>query len=247
VGKVTIRTQNVAIREATVVSHGGLATGDYAMIEVGDDGAGIDPSVLPHIFEPFFTTKPTGHGSGLGLATVYGIARQIEGGVLVESTVGKGAVFKVLLPRYAGDTANARASVPGPSARHGSETLLLVEDEPAVLRLVTVMLEDMGYTVLAAGSAAEAMRIAEQHDIHLLVTDLVMPGTNGRELAEQLLASRPGLPRIFISGYPDETITMQYPAESGAHFLAKPFSLDDLATTVRAAFGPPRSSRREGA
>jgi CheY-like chemotaxis protein len=239
VGKVTIRTENVTVRDAPLVTCSGLAPGNYAMIEVADNGAGIALSVLPHVFEPFFTTKATGHGSGLGLATIYGIARQNAGAVLVESTEGQGSVFKVFLPRYVGDGAHAHphAHAQRGSALRGSETLLLVEDEPAMLSLVAVMLEGMGYTVLTARSAAEAIRVAERHDVDLLVTDLVMPGMNGRALAERLLAIRPGLARVFMSGYPDETISVHYPVETGAHFLAKPFTLDELAKTVRAALG----------
>ncbi|MDB4937891.1 MAG: domain S-box-containing protein [Labilithrix sp.] len=237
-GTVTIRTENVTVRDASLVTRGRLAAGDYAMIEVSDDGAGIEQSVLPHVFEPFFTTKPTGRGSGLGLATVYGIARQIDGGVLVESTVGRGSVFKVLLPRYVDGAEPARARVQAASAvrgQPGSQTVLLVEDEPAMLSVVADMLKSLGYAVLTAGSAAEAIEIAERREVDLLVTDLVMPSTNGRDLAERLLAMRPGLPRVFISGYPDTTISAHYPVETGAHFLAKPFSLDELATTVRGA------------
>jgi PAS domain S-box-containing protein len=235
VGNVTIRTANMTVRDATPMTRGRVAPGEYAMIAVADDGAGIEQSVLPHIFEPFFTTKRSGQGSGLGLATVYGIARQIDGGVLVESTVGRGSLFKLLLPRYVGEAAAPHARTQGVSAHRGSETVLLVEDEPAMLRVAAEMLTTLGYTVLTAASAAEAIGIAERRDIDLLVTDLVMPGTNGRELAERLLGMRPGLPRVFISGYPDETISAQYPVETGAHFLAKPFSLDELASTLRAA------------
>jgi PAS domain S-box-containing protein len=234
-GTVTIRTHNVTVLDRSFSMRGGPAVGDYAVIEVKDDGAGIDQSVLPHVFEPFFTTKATGHGSGLGLATIYGIARQNGGAVLVESTLGKGSAFKVLLPRYTGDAERARTVVQGAPTLRGSETLLLVEDEPAMSSLIAVMLEGMGYTVLTASSAAEALRLVEGRPIDLLITDVVMPGMNGRDLAEQLLAARPGLPRIFISGYPDDTISVLYPVETGAHFIAKPFTLDELATTVRAA------------
>jgi CheY-like chemotaxis protein len=237
VGEVTIRTENVTLREPAFASRIGVDVGDYAVIEVDDDGAGIDLGLMPHIFDPFFTTKPPGHGSGLGLSVVYGIARQNEGGVLVESTVGRGSVFKVFLPRYAGDTGLTRARTHRAPAPGGSETLLLVEDEPALLSMGSAMLEGLGYTVLTARSAAEALRIASSHegDIALLITDLVMPGMNGRDLAEKLVANRPGLQHLFISGYPDEVISVHRAVEAGMHFLAKPFSLDDLAATVRAA------------
>jgi two-component system cell cycle sensor histidine kinase/response regulator CckA len=238
-GSVTIRTGNMTVRDDALAVRDGLTPGDYASIEVADDGAGIDASVLPHVFEPFFTTKPSGHGSGLGLATIYGIARQNEGGVLVESTLGHGSKFTVLLPRHVGDAERAGAAAQRGSPLRGSETLLLVEDEPAMLSLVAVMLQGMGYRVLTASSAMDAMRVAADHrgDIDLLVTDLVMPGMNGRDLAERLLAARPSLRRIFISGYPDEASSVHHAIRTGAHFLAKPFSLDDLATTVRAALG----------
>jgi PAS domain S-box-containing protein len=236
-GHVTIRTENVTLEDPTLATRTGLAPGNYARIEVADDGAGIDQGVLPHVFEPFFTTKSSGLASGLGLATVYAIARQSGGAVLVESTAGKGSVFKVFLPRYVGEAEPEPKPAKGEPAAQGSETVLLVEDEPAMLSLVTVMLERMGYTVVTAGSAAEALRIAERRTIDVLVTDLVMPGMNGRDLAERLLTIRPDLPRIFMSGYPDGTISARYPVETGAYFLAKPFTLNDLATTVRKALG----------
>jgi PAS domain S-box-containing protein len=236
-GEVTICTGNMTVREGVFATRVGLTTGDYAMIEVADNGVGIEQSVLPHVFEPFFTTKSDGHGSGLGLSTIYGITRQNKGAVLVESTAGRGSVFKVFLPRYVGNAEPTRARVQGVSALRGSETLLLVEDEPAMLNLGAVMLEGLGYTVLKAGSGAEAMRIAESHggDIDLLVTDIVMPGMNGCDLADRLLSNRPNLRRLFVSGYSDEAISVHSAVEAGAHFLEKPFSLDDLAATVRTA------------
>ncbi|MDB4994238.1 MAG: sensor hybrid histidine kinase [Myxococcaceae bacterium] len=235
VGAVRIRTENVTVSDATLATRGGPATGNYAMIEVADDGAGIEPSVLPHVFEPFFTTKPTDLGSGLGLATVYGIARQNGGTVVVESTAGKGSAFKVFLPRYAGNAVDVPARNESARTLRGSETLLLVEDEPAMLSVLAVMLEGMGYEVLRARSAFEALRIGEQADIDLLITDVVMPDMNGRDLAARLHAARPGLRRIFMSGYPNEASSAQSPAAAGARFLAKPFTLDTLARVVRAA------------
>jgi CheY-like chemotaxis protein len=190
-----------------------------------------------HLFEPFFTTKPMGQGTGLGLATVHGIVRQNGGFVSVASEPGRGTTFRIYLPRYTRTDAAVRPSLAPQSARRGPETVLLVEDEPAILRLGQRMLQKLGHVVLVASTPAEALRIARSHEgeIHLLVTDVVMPGMSGRELATSILGLHPKLKLLFMSGYTANVIAQHGVLDEGVHFLQKPFSQADLALKVREA------------
>ncbi len=237
VGRVTIETDVAAFDEAYCAAHAGFVPGEYVLLAVSDNGCGIDQETLDHLFEPFFTTKGVGQGTGLGLATVHGIVQQNNGLITVDSEPGQGATFKVYLPRHAPGTAPLPETAPGRSAEHGNETILLVEDEPAILKMTAKLLERMGYTVIGAKNPGEAIRQAEAHAgvIHLLVTDVVMPEMNGRDLAEHLLSLRPNLKRLFMSGYTADVIAHQGVLDAGVQFIQKPFSRTDLAAKLRQA------------
>jgi signal transduction histidine kinase/CheY-like chemotaxis protein len=233
-GKLTIETANVELDDAFAQAHLGAVPGSYAMLAVTDTGHGMDATVRAHLFEPFFTTKEVGKGTGLGLATVYGIVKQSGGYISVYSETGRGSSFKVYLPRI--ETAADHSATPsrGGPAR-GSETVLVVEDEPAVLSLSCRALEAQGYVVLRATDAETAQRIVERHGgtIHLLLTDVVMPGLSGRELADRLTVKRPGIRVLYMSGYPGDAVVQHGALPSGTAFLQKPFSPDGLARKVR--------------
>jgi len=235
VGKVTIETANVAFDEEYCASHVDFTPGNYVMIAFSDNGCGMEKQTLAHIFEPFFTTKDIGKGTGLGLATVYGIVKQNEGFVNVYSEPGHGTTFKIYLPRLKAPAEQDKTEKLGKTAQGGTETLLVVEDEPSILNMSVIMLKKMGYRVLSAGSPLEAIRVAEncKDEIHLLMTDVVMPEMNGRELAQQLQAKFPGLKRLFVSGYTENVIAHHGVLEPGVFFLQKPFSKDELACALR--------------
>jgi CheY-like chemotaxis protein len=195
----------------------------------------MDPETLAHVFEPFFTTKPVGAGTGLGLATVYGIVKQNRGFIEVRSAPGTGTTFRIFLPRVAGDV-TAPAAGAAPSERPGGfETILLVEDEAVVSRTVRRVLEKYGYAVLSAATPDEARRLAAGHpgEIHLLLTDIIMPDMNGQELAVHLMAQRPLMKRLFMSGYTGTIIGAGSVFNEDREFLAKPFSREELAQKVR--------------
>ncbi len=206
VGKVTIETGNATFDDAYCADHTGFVPGEFVLLAVSDDGCGMDKETLENIFEPFFTTKEVGQGTGLGLATVYGIVKQNNGFINVYSEPGTGTTFKIYLPRHAGQAAETQGKSSPAILRGRDETVLLVEDEPAILEMGKIMLERLGYRVLTAGTPGEAMRLAEEHagEIHLLLTDVVMPEMNGRELAEQLQSRYPNLKCLFMSGYTAE-------------------------------------------
>jgi PAS domain S-box-containing protein len=233
-GKLTIETANVELDEGFAREHLGSRPGPHALLAVSDTGTGMDATVRAHLFEPFFTTKEVGKGTGLGLATVYGIVKQSDGYISVYSEPGHGSSFKVYLPRLA----TAAPSAPAPArdgGGRGTETILVVEDEPAVLMLSQRALEAQGYVVLAASDATTALRIVERHGgtIHLMLTDVVMPGMSGHDLAEQLTARRPGIRVLYMSGYPGDAIVQHGELPAGSAFLQKPFSPDGLARKVR--------------
>jgi CheY-like chemotaxis protein len=233
-GSLTIRTQNVEVGAAASREHPGAPPGRWVAVSVSDTGVGIDPDTQKRIFEPFFTTKEMPQGTGLGLATVYGIVNQSGGHVFVRSEPGRGASFTVYLPRV--DAAARRPTAPEPvKVRRGSETILLVEDEKAVRDLARRCLEANGYRVVAAASAEEAQEIASRHQgrFDLLLADVVMPGASGPELARRLLNSRPDLQVLFVSGYTDESVASPKVLEPGSSFLQKPFTPDALARRVR--------------
>jgi len=239
VGKVTVETDTAAFDEAWCATHTGVVPGEYVLLAFSDNGCGMDQETLGHLFEPFFTTKGVGKGTGLGLATVYGMVQQNNGFINVDSEPSQGTTFKVYLPRHAAQTASLSETAPGRSAERGDETILLVEDEPAILKMATMMLERLGYAVVGARTPGEAVRLAEAHagGIHLLVTDVVMPDMNGRDLAEHLLSMYPNLKCLFMSGYTADIIAHQGVLAARVQFIQKPFSLTDLAAKVRQALG----------
>ncbi|MCL4368020.1 MAG: GAF domain-containing protein [Actinobacteria bacterium] len=235
VGKITIETRSVHVDEAFCTAHGGDAAGDYTVLAVQDNGRGMPREVLDHLFEPFFTTKGMGQGTGLGLATVYGITRQNGGFVAVASAPGGGTTFEVYLPERRGRPAGAgRGDTAGP-IQGGSETVLVVEDEPALLRLGERMLSGVGYTVLCAATPGEALRLARGRagDIDLVVTDVVMPEMNGQALVERLRAICPRLRWLFMSGYTADVIAHHGVLEEGVAFLQKPYTQEELTDRVR--------------
>ena len=238
-GRIGIETRNQRCTATFCAGHSGLAPGDYVLLTVSDDGCGMDREILQKIFDPFFTTKGLGKGTGLGLATVYGIVKQNAGFIDVVSEPGKGSRFQIFLPRYRGKAEQARANEPPRPDERGRETVLLVEDEPAILDVGRQLLEALGYRVLIAGTPGEAIRLAEEYrgEIHLLLTDVVMPEMNGRELAKKLLSLYPGLKRLFMSGYTAEVIAHHGVIDEGVAFLQKPFSFDALAAKVREVLG----------
>jgi two-component system, cell cycle sensor histidine kinase and response regulator CckA len=235
-GTIIIETTNVTVDESYARDHVDAATGDFVMIAFSDTGTGMDKATLARLFEPFFTTKPVGQGTGLGMATVFGIVKQNNGFINVYSEPGKGTTVKVFLPRAHAPEEAPAAESREPPAR-GSETLLLVEDEPALLGLARMTLERSGYRVLAAASPAEALRACESHAgaIALLITDVVMPGMNGRELHQRLIAMRPGLRALYMSGYTADIIAHRGIVDEGVAFLPKPFTPQDLVRRVREA------------
>ncbi len=234
-GKVTIETNNVAFDEDYCRVHTGFVPGEYVMLAVSDNGCGMDAETMVHLFEPFFTTKEIGKGTGLGLATVYGIVKQNYGLINVYSEPGQGTTFKIYLPRHGGKAPPAPNEDTDGSMAHGNETILLVEDEPMILDLTRTMLELQGYKILFAATPGEAISLAKEHagEIHILITDVVMPDMNGRNLARQLLSLYPNLKRLFMSGYTANVIAHHGVLDEGIHFIQKPFSMTDLAAKVR--------------
>jgi CheY-like chemotaxis protein len=237
-GVVTIETGNGVFDADHCATHPGFMPGDFAWLCVSDQGCGMDWETLAHVFEPFFTTKAQGKGTGLGLATVFGAVKQNGGFIIAASEPGLGSRFTLYLPRHLSQVASEDAlPLPTSPTQRGHETILLVEDEREILELTKDILEKQGYTVLAAGSPGLAQRIAAEHagEIHLLLTDVVMPEMNGRDLGLKLKAQRPDLKQLYMSGYTADIIARQGVIESGVHFIQKPFSMDALALKVREA------------
>jgi two-component system, cell cycle sensor histidine kinase and response regulator CckA len=238
-GSLTIETANLEIDEAHAARHVDLQPGSYVMLAVTDTGAGMDKTVLSRIFEPFFTTKKEGEGTGLGLATVFGIVRQSGGNVCVYSEPGKGSSFKVYFPRSAEVADEMRPKVSRtdapPATTGGSETILLVEDEEQVRVLVRTILRRKGYNILEARNAGEAFLLCEGHagTIHLLLTDVVMPMMSGQKLGERLASMRPEMKVLFMSGYTNSAIVNQGVLDSGIAFLQKPITVASLLRHVR--------------
>ena len=235
VGAITMRTENVVIDDSNRAEIPEFIPGEYVLLTVSDTGTGMSKEVRENIFEPFFTTKELGKGTGLGLSTVYGIVKQNDGFIYVASEPGKGTTFKIYLPRFEAETAQVPPEEVAGKRPTGTETILLVEDDEAILNLSKMILENLGYTVLAAQTPVDAIHLAEDHhgDIHLLITDVVMPEMNGRELAEQLSAIRPNLKCLYMSGYTADVIAHRGILDEGLNFIQKPFGSDELAARVR--------------
>jgi PAS domain S-box-containing protein len=234
-GRLTIETQTVAIDEDAARQQGvAVPLGPYVLLAVSDSGVGMDEATRVHIFEPFFTTKGPGKGTGLGLSTVYGIVKQSQGFIRVESEVGQGTSVKILLPQV---TEAAGPERPGPTvvSSSGTETILLVEDNAGLRKLATRLLEPAGYIVFGAATGEEALRLLEGHEkpVHLLLSDVVLPGMNGRRLAEQLAQTHPGIKVLYMSGYTSDTIVRHGVLEARMPFLTKPFTAAALLRKVR--------------
>ncbi|MBE0585028.1 MAG: response regulator, partial [Desulfofustis sp.] len=237
VGKITIETDAKTFDHAYCSDHLGFLPGGYVLLAVSDNGCGMDKTILDQIFEPFFTTKKQGKGTGLGLASVFGMVKQNNGFINVYSEPGQGTTFKIYLPAYAAKSTGMVEKAPNLPVEKGNETILLVEDESAILEMTTMMLTRLGYTVVAAATPGEAIRLAHEYQgrIDLLMTDVVMPEMNGRELAGNLLSHYPDLKRLFMSGYTANVIAHHGVLDEGVHFIQKPFSKKDLGEKLREA------------
>ncbi len=235
-GEIHIETTVVSFDKDICDQHAGYLPGDFMCMAVSDTGCGMDAETMKYIFEPFFTTKNVGEGTGLGLATVYGIVRQNNGFVDVYSEKGSGTTFKIYLPRHMPQSVPVSTSLEAPKPmERGHATILLVEDDPALLNMTRAMLARQGYTILPASTPSEAVDLAKQHpgEIHLLMTDIIMPDMNGRDLAKVLMPIRPRLKRLFMSGYTAEVIANHGILDEGVRFIQKPFSMKDLAAKLR--------------
>jgi CheY-like chemotaxis protein len=237
-GRITVTTENAELEASDPVLQESQP-GAYVVLSIRDTGAGMTPEVLQKIFEPFFTTKPMGVGTGLGLATVYGIVEQSRGFIRVSSVVGQGTAFRIYFPRIAGEIAAASIRPPTRVLASGHETVLVVEDQAEVRKLAMAILSKNGYRLLEASSGPEALSLAEAfpEPIDLLVTDVVMPGMTGRELAGRLQTLRPGLKVLYTSGYSADVIARQGMLDPGVVYLSKPFTPGDLAGKVREVLG----------
>ena len=244
-GKLTIETTNVELGESYTQRHITMTPGRYVLLAVSDTGCGMDEDIQKHMFEPFFTTKEKGKGTGLGLSTVYGIVKQSGGYVWVYSEPGQGTTFKIYLPRVEERVETVEPVRLPVEMLRGTETILLVEDDAGVRALARGVLKSGGYTLLEASNGAEALRVAGQHNdtIHLLVSDVVMPGMSGRQLEECLSAIHPNVKTLYMSGYADNAIVHHGILEPGLAFLQKPFTPDALLRKVREALGSEQEER----
>lgn len=235
VGKIDIETSIAAFDEAYCAEHSGFVPGEYVLLSVKDNGCGMDQETSANIFEPFFTTKTFGESVGLGLATVYGIVKQNNGFIDVRSEQGQGTTFAIYLPRHISESGRQRIEETKTDVMSGRETVLLLEDEPAVLKMTIRMLEMLGYTVLSARTPRRAIDLVREHqgNIDLLITDVIMPEMNGRDLAKVLLSMSPNLKCLFMSGYTANVIASQGILEGELHFIKKPFTAKNLATKIR--------------
>jgi nitrogen-specific signal transduction histidine kinase len=234
-GHLRIETADVVLDETYARTHMGVKPGEFTMIAVSDDGHGMDAETRRHIFEPFFTTKEKGKGTGLGLATVYGIVKQTGGDIWVYSEPGQGTTFKLYFPRVFEPVSDSAGSDPSATRQSGGETVLVVEDEQAVRDLTVRILQQLGYTILTASSGGEALEISQTHAGHidLLLTDVVMPQMSGRQLADHLRESRPKTKVLFLSGYTENTVVHHGVLDAGVDFLPKPFSRENLSKKLR--------------
>lgn len=237
-GTITIKTENRFIKTASTDGQPWLPAGEYVQLSISDDGCGIGQTIMDHIFEPFFTTKKSGAGLGLGLAAVHQAVKQNSGHIEVKSTLGQGTIFTLFLPRYRKETpktsAQRNAVIMPLSQTASRETILLVDDEPIILEMVARLLEHQGYTLITANNAEEALLITEDHagTIDLLLTDVVMPGMNGDDLAHKLLLKYPGLKCLFMSGYGIDVVTGRGLFTEDIHFIKKPFGINDVLLSI---------------
>jgi CheY-like chemotaxis protein len=232
-GRLSITTRPVLVKEGSETLYDLSTPGRYALISVADTGSGIDGESLGKIFEPFYTTKEVGKGTGLGLAIVYGIIKQHNGSVFAASEPGKGSVFTIYLPLMEEQTIREEPKTPASPAR-GSETLLLVEDEEFVRMFIKKILDRAGYTVIIADNGDDAVaRFRENDDIALVLSDVVMPGKNGKETLDEIRGTKPGMKALFISGYPIDVMQKRGMFEEGVEFVTKPFTKDDILRKVR--------------
>jgi CheY-like chemotaxis protein len=235
VGTISIETDKNCIDEAYRAHHREVVPGDYVILAVSDDGAGMDKDTQDMIFEPFFTTKEVGKGTGLGLSTVFGIVKQNNGFVYVYSELGKGTTLRIYLPRYRGRIVEDQKEDVAEAPRAKGETVLVVEDEGSILHLAEIILKRLGYTVVLADHPAEALRLAKAHDgdISLLITDVIMPGMDGRALTDKLQSLYPSIRCLYMSGYTADVIAQSGVLDPGIHFIQKPFNQRDLALKIR--------------
>ncbi|MCD4702043.1 MAG: PAS domain S-box protein [Candidatus Aegiribacteria sp.] len=235
VGKIIIETGNTILDESYCADYPGFVPGEYVVLTVSDSGCGMDKETLDMIYEPFFTTKGVGKGTGLGLATVYGIVKQNNGYINAYSEPGQGTTFRIYMPRHAAKGIQVHKKVLTEPDKRGFETILLVEDEPSILQLTTIMLEHQGYTVMVASTPGEAICLAEAYPgkIHLLITDVVMPEMNGGDLSKNLLTLYPNLRLLFMSGYTPDVIAHHGVPDEDIHFIQKPFTNQNLTAKVR--------------
>ncbi len=235
VGTITIETGNIAFDAEYCRKNVYFEPGDYVMLAVSDTGDGMDKETQEHIFEPFFTTKGLGKGTGLGLATIYGIVKQNNGFINFYSEPARGTTFKVYLPRHSSSKNQMQEEESPYFVTGGHETILLVEDEPTIMKMTATMLQRLGYSVKAAGTPTEAIKLVEEFggEIHLLITDLVMPEMNGKDLSKKILTDQPDMRVLFMSGYTANVIAHRGVLDDGVNFLQKPFSKKDLVVKIR--------------
>jgi nitrogen-specific signal transduction histidine kinase len=234
-GTLAIQTSNMVVGKAYYAPHVDVVPGEYVLLEVSDTGSGMEKEVAAHVFEPFYTTKEVGKGTGLGLATAYGIVKQHDGLILLDSTPGQGTTFRILLPRVIEESHDVQTASGTTAPVSGNETVLVVEDEPAILDIAKRVLEENGYTVFAAQTTKEALALWDEHSgqIDLLITDVVMPGMSGKELKESFTSRKPGLKYLYISGYTADLLANRGVLNEGVHFLQKPFDVQVFVKQVR--------------
>jgi CheY-like chemotaxis protein len=242
-GRIVVETANATVRAEDCGGRSGCVPGEYVSLRVRDSGCGMDGESLAHIFEPFFTTKEGDRGTGLGLSTLYGIVKQNQGYIDVQSVPGAGTTFTIYLRRHAGPAEAVREAREEKVPPAPGQTVLVVEDEGALLELSRTLLSKAGYRILSASSPAEALRIAAEHPgpIHLLLTDVVMPGMSGSELTRRLKAQRPELTYLFTSGYPVADVVFPFELaneDRQRHFLEKPYTLQGLTDAILRLLDP---------